>query len=426
MQAFPSPPSEPRIQITPERGPIDSALTIELSGFPPQQVLTLRATLDDPRGRAWCSHAVFLTDPSGALSVGSALPVSGSYAGADAEGLLWSLAPAGDAPNAPFDESTLKPLSVTFSAELAGREVASSTVERYFVASDCRTLALNEDGLVGTLFQPAGAGPFPTALVIGGSAGGQVFSGQCAALLAGHGYASLALSYFAGPGLPDHLVGIRLEYFARAMSWLRAQPGAQGEGLAVIGRSRGGELALLLGATFPEVRKVVAYCPSNVVWGGIQSGDMVDASAWAHREEALPYLAPNLTPAQKAQIFRQRPIELRPVFELPVDRLRESAATIPVERIAGSVLVFSGNDDRMWPAGRMCDAVIERLAEHRHPHPFAHHRYPQAGHLLRAPCMPTSVVDAPTFALGGAPEGQALANRQAWTEVLRALSGEVP
>ena len=390
MQAFPSPPSKPRIHVTPERGPIDSALTIELSGFPPQQELTLRATLDDPRGRAWCSHAVFLTDASGAVSVGSALPVSGSYACADADGLLWSLAPAGDAPKAPFDESTLKPLSVTFSAELAGTAVASAVVERYFLADDCRMLALNEDGLVGTLFQPAGAGPFPTVLIIGGSAGGQVFSGQCAAVLAGHGYASLALSYFAGEGLPEHLVGIRLEYFARAMSWLRAQPGAQGEGLAVIGRSRGGELALLLGATYPEVRKVVAYCPSNVVWCGIQNGNMVDASAWTHREAALPYLAPDLTPEEKAEIFRKRPIELRPVFELPVDPLRKSAATIPVERIAGSVLVFSGNDDRMWPAGSMCDAVIARLAEHHHPHPFAHHRYPQAGHLLRAPCMPTS------------------------------------
>jgi hypothetical protein len=73
---------------------------------------------------------------------------------------------------------------------------------------------------VGTLFQPAGDGPFPTVLVVGGSAGREVFSGQCAALLAGHGYASLALSYFAAEGLPKNLVGIPLEYFARAIGWL--------------------------------------------------------------------------------------------------------------------------------------------------------------------------------------------------------------
>lgn len=42
--------------------------------------------------------------------------------------------------------------------------------------------------------------------------------------------------------------------------------------------------------------------------------------------------------------------------------------------------------------------------------------------LLRAPCIPTSVIDSPTLALGGTPMGQALANRQSWTELLRALA----
>ena len=249
------------------------------------------------------------------------VPVSGSYTDADAEGLLWSLEPEGAAPKAPFDESSLAPLHITFSAELDGASVASLTVERYFLASDCRAVELNEDGLVGTLFRPAGDGPFPTVLVVGGSAGGQVFSGQCAALLAGHGYASLALSYFGAKGLPEHLVGIRLEYFARAMRWLRAQPFARDDGVAVVGRSRGGELALLLGATFPEVRAVVAYCPSNVVWGGIRGGNMVDESAWAHGDRALPHLAPRLTPTQQAEIYGKRPIALRPLFDVPVDPL---------------------------------------------------------------------------------------------------------
>jgi dienelactone hydrolase len=412
-----------RIDVTPGRGPIDAAMTIALSGFSPGREVTLRAALDDPRGRAWSSHAVFHADPSGAVDLAAATPASGSYTRADADALLWSMAPEGDAPRAPFDESSLAPVKVTFSAEVDGRSVASATIERHFLAGDCGATALNEKGLVGTLFRPSGDGPFPTVLVLGGSAGGQVFSGQCAALLAGHGYASLALSYFASEGLPEHLVGIPLEYFARAMSWLLAQPWAKREGLAVVGRSRGGELALLLGATFPEVRAVVAYCPSHVVWGGIRGGNMIDASAWAHRDAALPHVTPRHTPAQLAEIFSQRPIALRALFDGYVDPLAASAAAIPVERIRGSVLVFSGDDDKMWPASRMCDAVIERLAEHRHPHAFAHHRYPGAGHLLRAPCTPTAVLDS-TLALGGAPRGQAVANRRSWTALLGALAGE--
>ncbi len=356
------------------------------------------------------------------MDLTAARPVSGSYAGADVDGLVWSLSPEGDAQKAPFEESNLKPFQIAFTAEMDGASVASATIERGFLPADCVALKVREDGLVGTLYRPAGDGPFPTVLVVGGSQGGQGFSGQCAALLAGHGYASLALSYFADEGLPSQLVEIPLEYFGRALGWLGAQPYARDGRPAIVGRSRGGELALLLGATFPEVRTVVAYCPSNVVWGGIRGINMLNESAWSHGGRPVPHVRPSLTTAQQNEIFGSRPIALRPLFDLPIDPLAASAAEIPVERIRGPVLVLSGDEDRMWPAGRMCEAVIDRLAKHHHPHPFAHHRYAGAGHLLRAPCAPTSVIDAPIMALGGVPAGQAAANRQSWTEVLRALA----
>ena len=423
MQTSPAVRATPRIDARPELGPVDGPSSVTLSGFPPRREVTLRATLDDPRGRAWTSHAVFHSDASGVVDLASTAPTAGSYTGADAQGLLWSLGPVGVAPKAPFDESSVSPLRVMFSAELDGASVATATVERTIVRSDCRVIAVKEDGLVGTLFQPAGDGPFPTVLVVGGSAGREVFSGQCAALLAGHGYASLALSYFAAEGLPKDLVGIPLEYFGRAIGWLRARPCARGDGVAVVGRSRGGELALLLGATFPEVRAVVGYSPSDMVCGGLRDNKSIEASAWTYREREVPHRGPRATAAQAAEIMGKPPIALRPFFELPVDPQVASAAAIPVERIRGPVVLFSGDDDRMWPASTMCDAVIARLEKHGHPHPFAHHRYPGAGHLLRAPCMPTSVVDAPTWALGGTPRGQALANRQSWATLLAALSG---
>jgi hypothetical protein len=162
-----------------------------------------------------------------------------------------------------------------------------------------------------------------------------------------------------------------------------------------------------------------------MVWGGIRDNRSVEASAWTHRERDVPHRGPRPTADQVAEIMGKPPIALRPLFELPVAPHVAAAAAIPVERIRGPVLLFSGQEDRMWPASAMCDAVIERLAKHGHAHAFAHHRYPGAGHLLRAPCMPTSVVDAPTWALGGNPRGQALANRQSWTALLRTLAGEV-
>jgi fermentation-respiration switch protein FrsA (DUF1100 family) len=78
------------------------------------------------------------------------------------------------------------------------------------------------------------------------------------AILASHGYAALSLGYFGMDGLPRGLVNIPLEYFGNAIGWMRAQPLLGDRFLAVWGESRGGELALLLGATFTEINAVIA------------------------------------------------------------------------------------------------------------------------------------------------------------------------
>jgi dienelactone hydrolase len=94
---------------------------------------------------------------------------------------------------------------------------------------------------------------------------------------------------------------------------------------------------------------------------------------------------------------------------------------IPVERIRGPVLLLSGRDDRLWPATRMAEEVMTRLAAHRHPYPFAHHAYAAAGHLFRVPGWPTTVRQTPGLAFGGTTGGQAAADRDAWARVLAFL-----
>ena len=74
--------------------------------------------------------------------------------------------------------------------------------------------------------------------------------GFTAALLAAHGYTTFTLGYFALDGLPQELKEIPLEYFKRAIDWFRSQPDVIPDLLGVVGSSRGGELALLLGSKF--------------------------------------------------------------------------------------------------------------------------------------------------------------------------------
>ena len=104
-------------------------------------------------------------------------------------------------------------------------------------------------------------------------------------------------------------------------------------------------------------------------------------------------------------------------------------AEIPVERIGGPLLMFSGKDDQIWPSDVFAARVVERLKEHKFKHPVEHYSYENAGHLITRPYVPTSDVRAvrihavskrPNVA-GGTPEGQAHANEDSWAKLLAFL-----
>ncbi len=149
---------------------------------------------------------------------------------------------------------------------------------------------VEEDGLVGTLFSPSTPGPHPAVITLGGAGGGLSEGG--AKTLASEGYAALALAYFGVDPLPPELVEIPLEYFERAIAWLQAQPEVDASRLAVVGDSKGAELGLLLGATYPkDIKAVVGYAPSAVVWQGIPFNREAHYGALDHhgRWEVNPY-----------------------------------------------------------------------------------------------------------------------------------------
>lgn len=82
----------------------------------------------------------------------------------------------------------------------------------------------------------------------GGSEGGLADTIPWAALLASHGIPALALAYFDGPGLPCALNDIPLEYFVKAIRWMRRQPEVDPTRVWLFSGSRGTEAELLVAA----------------------------------------------------------------------------------------------------------------------------------------------------------------------------------
>ncbi len=412
---------------------MDVPIIIELKGFTPGQPVILTATQSFPSNSRWRAHATFISDDAGEISVARQAPVSGSYEGVAAMGLIWS-AERMSPPKPPIsDDWVMQPSFVHLEAVGSNDQRAALTITRRSAGPGVTRQAIRFDGLVGVLFLPPGEGPHPSVLIVHGGGGG--IDQYTGAMLASRGYAAFNLAYFAELGLPRGLVNIPLEYFEKAIRWMRAQPWLRGGFLAVWGPSRGGELALLLGATFPDINAVSAWVPSGVMFwpiGLAEKGDARPSASWTFRGKPLPYLQENndgvetLPPQQPGKPTAYTPIYLRHLRnEAAVER-----ATIPVENIRGPILLVSGTDDQMWPSSVLADIAMRRLESKGFSFPFSHLKYEGAGHLILIPYGPrtTHVIGFKAegfrdllYAQGGTPKIDAEAGSDAWRQMLQFL-----
>lgn len=238
-------------------------------------------------------------------------------------------------------------------------------------------------------------------LVLGGSGGG--LPTHLANKMADYGHSVLSVAYFNAEGLPAELNEVPLEYFDAAKRWLAAQPDTRNDGILVAGWSKGAELALLLASRDPRIKGVVGIAPSSVVWAGILTDwTKVPSSSWTHNGERLAHV-PFAPPANITT--------LNDLYTASLAQVDAAArARIPVEDIAGPILLLSGGLDEIWPSNRMAaDVCLQRRQAEL---PCVHINYSEAGHLLDE-----------EFVIGGTMEANAAANRQTKSEIRNFLSG---
>jgi dienelactone hydrolase len=238
---------------------------------------------------------------------------------------------------------------------------------------DARVLAHEEVGFAGRFHPVESTMPRRAVLVLGGAEGG--VPDELAAPLLGKGSAVLALAYFKADGLPAELERIPLEYVDHAMHWLRTQPGVAADDIAIVGWSKGAELALVMAARDPGVSRVVAIAPSHVMWAGILSDwTKVPGSSWTLEGQPMPSVPFDAS---------GQPDGLRALYE---HSLRNTdavdAAAIPIERSAAHLLLLSGGKDEVWPSSAMADALCQRAAPRAEGLRCEHRSWPMLGHLL--------------------------------------------
>ncbi len=363
--------------VKPVKALTDTPVEIRVSGLNAHEAIVLQATTKDARGKTWRAKVAYRADRRGVVDTHSAMR------------LFWSMALVGTAPGSVGALVLPIQSSVEIDASNGHQRIATKTLTRRTSAQDVRVtdLTFAQDGLVGTFSAQPSTSPRPAVLALGGSGGGH---SRQPSLTASHGIPTLSLAYFGEPGLPPRLKDIPLEYFEKALQWLSTQPGVNPQRIAVVGVSRGAEVALLLAADFPDlVHGAVACTTASHVLGAYPPP--ASGPAWTLDGKPVPF------------------------------------GLLPVDRITAPTLITGGGQDQIIDSG----PATKELVDFAHAHGRTNvtgRIYPNAGHGVgcRQPNLPAPAeleVSPHTFlSLGGTSAANSEAAVSTWPNLLRFLN----
>ncbi|WP_311258957.1 acyl-CoA thioester hydrolase/BAAT C-terminal domain-containing protein [Microbacterium sp. WCS2018Hpa-9] len=249
--------------------------------------------------------------------------------------------------------------------------------------------------------------PCGTAVLLLAGSSGRLESAR-ADLLSHRGARVRAIRWFGGIGQRPAPHEVPIELLIDQIELLRRDH----DRVAIFGTSFGAEAALVTAATV-EVDATIAVSPSSVIWSGLAEGRW--SSHWSLGGSPMPAVefdsawTPTTDPPEYLSLYSS---------SLSLDPALTEAATIPVERISGDLLLIAGGDDRVWPSAAFATAISQRRRAHGRRTTIVQH--PDAGHRLLLPGE-VAAVGGVQMARGGTPRADAALGAQAWPEISRIL-----
>lgn len=210
----------------------------------------------------------------------------------------------------------------------------------------------------------------PLIVGLGGSEGGNAWASnywkKTREQFIEKGYAFLAVGYFGCKNTPAILDKIAIEDIHNAIEEAVKNKKIDKKKIAIVGGSRGGDLALLLGSYYKDIKCVIGLVSSHTVFPG-QTQEF-NSSCWTYDGKELPFVPVN---DESVPFLMKR--DLRGAFEAMLkDTVAEAKALIKVENIKAPILLLSATKDEICPSTPMAKKIIDRLKTINFKYPFDH------------------------------------------------------
>ncbi|HYG04176.1 MAG TPA: acyl-CoA thioester hydrolase/BAAT C-terminal domain-containing protein, partial [Chryseosolibacter sp.] len=218
----------------------------------------------------------------------------------------------------------------------------------------------------------------PLVVGLGGSEGGNAWASDrwktAREKFTSNGYAFLALEYFGGPTTPEALDRISIDSVFKAIKEAAMHPQIDAEWIAIVGGSKGAELALLMASHYSDIDCVVAMVPGYASFPALTMG--ANTSSWTYQNKEVTFV-----PMPWAAVPDAIAHDLRGAFTTMIeDSAAVEAARIRIANIQGPILFVSAREDEMWPSSEMSDDMMAYLKAHQFPFAYAHITDP-GGHV---------------------------------------------
>ncbi|MDR7855084.1 type II CAAX prenyl endopeptidase Rce1 family protein [Tissierella sp.] len=233
----------------------------------------------------------------------------------------------------------------------------------------------NEDYIRGYHHIPYDIQHKGVVITFGGSEGSM--NEYMANYLSSDGYEVVAVYYFGQKGQSENIERVPLEIYEEIYSYIKANC-KNSDTITILGTSRGAELALLLSTYYDTIDNVVLIAPTSHVNIARYFGE---TSSWTYNGKDVDYLNGNIgiisIVDRVVDLLLNKPYDNFILLRNRVIRKSTNLeeARIKVENSNAKILMFYGEDDRVWDA-RSSSNIIKEYAKNE----IIIHGYENSGH----------------------------------------------